>query len=344
MSGGNATMKVLMRGGAAAQALLSMLLLPACGGSSAPGDKPSAQSNDSPAQTSSGEDTDAAVGSSAASHTGSPGAPSTHDASVASGSTTDAEGQEPATKPMDGPPPTPAEYDTAKTLVGSYAAMIKYRENLTVGLAGSGSMVTTVFAMADIKDDAASKSVRLELALCEERIGSPTKHLMDLIVTVPGTALKMAHTDPAVLHASNVDGKVTWKAEEVHAIAGWKWSSPSDELPTKDDDARLVDQDGDGNPGVTATYTGGHGDGSLYLALQYRFLFSGAVGANGELTGTTMSSSREALLGSTEILLTGATIEREPDPDTSDNTIRLIPQPKGVSCEELSALKDTFFM
>jgi hypothetical protein len=305
------------------------------------------QSSDSPAATASHDETDGAAaqdhgGSAATTNGADAGSASERDASMSASSSVDASSA-PPTKPMDTPPPTPTEYEMAKALVGSYAVLIKYRELLTVGIAGSGSMLTTIYATAEIKDDPAAKTVKLGLTLCDERIGSPTKHLMDLNVMVPPLALKMAHAEPVVLRASKVDGKATWKADEISAVAGWKPASATDELPMTDTDPRVVDQDGDGNPGVTAAYTG-HGDGSLYLSLLYRLVFAGTVAANGELTGTTMSESREGFLGSTEVLLTGSTIERMPDPETADNTVRMIKQMNTITCDQLSSVRDVLFL
>lgn len=331
---------------------LGFLLLSACGDSSAPDDMKPTQSGDSPATTAPHSESDTGAGrdssdaaAAAAEHAdgGSSSTSSGQDAATSAGSSADAATQPTMSKPMDTPPPTPSEYEMAKALVGSYAVLIKYRETLTVGVAGMGSMMTTIYATAEIKDDPAAKAVKIELALCDERIGSSTKHLNDLDVTIPAAALKMARAEPVALRVSQMDGKTSWKADELRTVAGWKSASASDELPKSDTDPRLLDQDGDGKPGVTATYTG-HDGGSLYLALLYRFLFAGTVGANGELNGTTMSSSREGFLGSTEILLLGTTIERMPEAETADNTVRMLKQMSTITCEKLSSVKDVLFL
>lgn len=250
----------------------------------------------------------------------------------------DASGQ-PEPDPSDSIEP---DYELAKTLVGSYAARIKYRDWVTVGIAGSGSLVTTVFATAEISDDPAAETVRLSVQMCDSRIAAPDKHLQDLVVTIPETSLREALLEPATLQVGRVDGTVRWKTDELHGAAGWEWSSPSDDLPVFDDDPRVLDQDDDGQPGISADFTG-HATGSLYLALVYRFLFSGSVASDGELTGTTKSDSREALLGSSEALLVGMTIERAPDAETADNTVRLTRQSSPLTCDELVAQQDTLF-
>jgi hypothetical protein len=81
--------------------------------------------------------------------------------------------------------------------------------------------------------------------------------------------------------------------------------------------------------------------GTIYLALDYRFVLSGNVEANGDLAGATTSQSREGLLGSSELLLLGATIDRMTDPDVADNTVRLVRKTAPLSCDELLAQRDT---
>jgi hypothetical protein len=234
------------------------------------------------------------------------------------------------------------DYELAKTLVGSYAARITYRDVVTFGIAGTGSLVTTLLATAEISDDPDAEAVRLSVEMCDGRIAAPNKHLQDLVVLIPGASLRETLLEPGVLQVGRVDGTVRWKTDELHGTAGWKWSSPSDDLPVFEDDPRVVDQDADGLPGVSAEFTG-HANGELYLALVYRFLFSGSASADGELTGKTTSGSRETLLGSSEAILLGMEIERAPDAETADNTVRLIRQSSPLSCDELIAQQETLF-
>jgi hypothetical protein len=288
---------------------------------------------------------DSATGSVEVSDAGS----ATTDASAANGasSSPDATVQD---SPVDASAPVVTDYEVAKTLVGSYAVRLKYRDLVTVGVAGSGSLVTTMFATAEIRDDAAAKEVRLEMTPCGSRSAAPEKHVADLVVTMEETDLAQTKLGPVSVRAMRSGDTTRWEVDELRGAAGWKPASPTDALPNVWDDPRILDQDGDGEPGVSADYGGqigttGHESGALYLAVAFRFRISGDLAPNGELKGVNTSSSQEALLGSSEplLVLTGATIERKPEADPENNTARLTRLPSPLTCAQLSAQKETLF-
>jgi len=330
-----------------ARATLALLLsLPAlssaCGDGADPWREPKATDTEqtgSPAQGSDGGSAPEPAGSTASSNGGATSDTDAGTTSSGQDASAQTSGTTPATPAKPLPPPTLTEYEMAKGLVGSYAAVIKYRDVITVGIAGTGSLVTTVLATAEIKDDPASKSVRLGMSLCEGRVGSQTKHLLDLDISIPKGALSAATLAPATLRVTREGDKVVWKADELRGVAGWKPASATDALPKRDDDPKLLDQDGDGKPGVTATF-GGHATGTIYLALDYRFVLAGSVEGNGDLSGTTVSTSREGFLGSSELLLVGSTIERMTDPEVADNTVRLVKKSGALSCDDVIAARD----
>jgi hypothetical protein len=266
------------------------------------------------------------------------------------GSTSSSDGSAPTQVPEAAAPIEQSDYEVAKTLIGSYAARIKYRDNVTVGVAGSGSLVTTTFATAEVRDDPAAKEVRLEMTLCDSRSAAPEKHVADLVVTMSEASLKQTKLGPIALKATRSAGAVRWEVDGLLGAAGWKPASPTDAPPTVWDDPRIFDQDGDGEPGVTADYGGmlndtSHEMGTLHLAVAYRFRFSGDVAADGELTGATTSGTEEILLGSSEavLVLTGATIVRKAEPDPANNTVRLKHQTSALTCAQVIAQKATLF-
>lgn len=267
------------------------------------------------------------------------------------GSTASPDGSSAPAEPAEAATPIEqSDYDVAKTLIGSYAARIKYRDNVTVGVAGSGSLVTTTFATAEVRDDPAAKEVRLEMTLCDSRSAAPEKHVADLVVTMSEAALKQTKLGPIALKATRSAGSVRWEVDGLLGAAGWKPASATDAPPTVWDDPRIFDQDGDGEPGVTADYGGmlndtSHETGTLHLAVAYRFRFAGDVAADGELAGATTSGTQEVLLGSSEavLVLTGATIVRKAEPDPANNTVRLKRQTSALSCAQVVAQKATLF-
>jgi hypothetical protein len=239
--------------------------------------------------------------------------------------------------------PSTGEF-TPMSLVGSYAMRITHRDTITVGLVGTASMLTVVLATADIEYDPNMGALRLSVTLCDYHLGDMgEKHLMDLTLSIPSAALAATQLDPATITVSQSSaGDMTWQSTELHGPAGWKWSSPSDALPTDAADSRVFDQDHDGNPGVTVHFTG-HAMGTLYLAMVYRWLFSGTVTAAGDLVGATKSMCQETLLGSDQDSLVVNSFERTPDPDTTDDKVSIVRQIAAMSCGDVIANESGLF-
>jgi hypothetical protein len=156
---------------------------------------------------------------------------------------------------------------------------------------------------ADIQEDTLARAVRLNVTLCDYQLGNiaTEKHLEDLVLTIPPSALTTTRFDPAIINVklsaaagAEATTGTTWQSTEVHGGEGWKWSSLADALPTDPKDARIFDQDADGNPGVTLTFTG-HSAGSVYLAMDFRWMFSGTMSANADLVGATIKTRSDAL-------------------------------------------------
>jgi hypothetical protein len=229
-------------------------------------------------------------------------------------------------------------------LVGSYALRITQRDTVTVGLVGTASLLTIVLGTAEVAPDPQQQGLNLKVTLCDYRMGSALeKHLTDLVLSIPSAGIGSIHLDPATISISQDSGSMmSWEASELRGTAGWKPASPSDAPPKSPTDPRVMDQDNDGNPGVSVIFTG-HDNGTLYLAMLYRWMLSGTVAANGDLTGSTKSMCKEALLGSDQDPLLVTSFERVPDADTTDDTVRFVRQTKSLSCDEVLANKSTLF-
>lgn len=230
-------------------------------------------------------------------------------------------------------------------LVGTYGVRIAQRDSVTVGVVGTASMRTVVLATAEIQADPESDALRLSLSFCDYRVAPDAveKHLDDLALTLPSAVLSSTELDAVELTTGGGSGEPrTWRTGELHGVAGWQWGSPTDALPTSAQDARVFDQDEDGQPGVSAVFAG-HTMGSLYLAMVFRWSFAGTVEENGDLSGENLSTCAETLLGSDQDSSIVSSFQRVPDPDPSDNTVYLARTPAPLSCAELlEAATDLF--
>lgn len=116
----------------------------------------------------------------------------------------------------------------------------------------------------------------------------------------------------------------------------------TDPLPTDPADPRIVDADGDGRPGVTATITAGGGavTGELYLARREIFAYDLVEQPDGTLTGVVRDGSEQLVIDtSNELFRTPA--QWVQDPDLSRSPIVLVPVGRDWDCERLRAERPT---
>jgi len=116
----------------------------------------------------------------------------------------------------------------------------------------------------------------------------------------------------------------------------------TDPLPTDPADPRIVDADGDGHPGVTASISAGGGalTGDLYLARREIFAYDLAEQADGSLRGVVRDGSEQLVIDTTnEVFRTPA--QWIQDPDLSRSPIVLVPVEGDWDCERLRRERPT---
>lgn len=240
--------------------------------------------------------------------------------------------------------PLPSTYDVAKTLAGAYAGMIKFRKVVTVGTFGSINALAAMYAALSVTDDATHQALALSVSPCHiDLSGNGTGLLNGAVLQIPDVVMTTTHLDPAVLSATSDGGAVTWGTAEIHGPIGWKWTSPSDALPTTASDPRVFDQDGDGHPGVTMNIPYGGTTSKEYFVQLERDVLKGTVAANGDLVGTTTDTSELNALGSDNNLIAAVTVTWTADSNTADDTVRLVRVPMPLACQDLMAQAKTLF-
>jgi hypothetical protein len=117
----------------------------------------------------------------------------------------------------------------------------------------------------------------------------------------------------------------------------------NDPLPTDPNDPRLTDDDGDGNPGVTASVTvSPELTGEIYLARREIFAYEVERQDDDSLTGHVIDESEQLIIGaSNPVFMTPAQWTQHPDPALSP--IILIPVEGEWDCERLRAERDDLF-
>jgi hypothetical protein len=235
-------------------------------------------------------------------------------------------------------------YDVARTYAGEYAAQIHFRKLESVGTLGSENALVTLDATVTITDDAATQAVTFSMQMCHvELSGQGTGLLAGSGVVTPDIVMTTTKLDPVPFSAANENGTVHWSVPEVHGPIGWKWTSPSDLLPTSASDPRVFDQDGDMNPGVTIEVTLAGTATPVYVVQTERDTFSGTADSAGDLTASVADDTVQNVLGSTNPLLASAALTSQPDSSSTDDVAHFVHVPSHLACADLLAQIATLF-
>jgi len=138
-----------------------------------------------------------------------------------------------------------------------------------------------------------------------------------------------AHTETPVHRTGSftvgLDGAPIFALAEYTEIIGAVLADPGDPLPTLIDDTRIIDQDGDGKPGITIVLTGVM-TGSLYsVQRQVTSAVSIAIAAD-RVEGALTFTSEQNVLGSDPSTLAGiyAAGKTSNDPEPCNSTFVMV--------------------
>jgi hypothetical protein len=232
--------------------------------------------------------------------------------------------------------------DAASAIGGSFAVLVKFRKviSLSGGSLGSFNALAGIYSTAQVTTDSTGATT-LSSSECHMDItGSGTGGLQGATFEVADVIMTTTHVTPARLTLSN--GGAAWALSEVQAPIGWMWSSPSDATPTSATDPRVFDQDMDGMPGVTMHVLWNGTDTPMPFVQTQREKLSGTFGTGGVLSGTTVDTDDVNIIGNTSALA-GATVTWDPDPNTADDVVRIVPVASALTCAQLMAQASVLF-
>ncbi len=126
---------------------------------------------------------------------------------------------------------------------------------------------------------------------------------------------------------------------------GIRLDDPANEaLPSDPDDPRIVDDDGDGNPGITVTVSAnGNEIGKLFLARREIFAYDLLQDGPDSMTGAITDSSEQLVIGATNEALLSTTAQWVQVEDPTRSPIMLVRVGEDWDCDRLKAERDTLF-
>ena len=150
---------------------------------------------------------------------------------------------------------------------------------------------------------------------------------------------------PTPVEIDLVDGVLRVQRAATPTPVGIRLDDPANEpLPTDPNDPRIVDDDGDGNPGITVTIRVSDDlSGQLYIARREIFAYEAFLTEPDLLTGTVTDDSEQLVIGASDPIFATSPANWGQHDDLSKSPIILRRVDADWDCERLAAERDALF-
>jgi len=166
------------------------------------------------------------------------------------------------------------------------------------------------------------------------------------IQTSLSDAATQAIKPPAVpLEIDVVDGVLRVRRPATPTPVGIRLDDPfTESLPTDPNDPRIVDDDGDGKPGLTVTIEVTPDlIGELYIARREIFAFEAFLAEPDLLTGLVTDNSEQLVIGASDPIFASSNGNWHQHPDLTKSPVILRRVDADWDCERLAAERDALF-
>ncbi len=223
--------------------------------------------------------------------------------------------------------------DGAEELAGRWAHfdVVAYEDDVMRTL-----IISTGFADLEVRDG--------ELWNVQRFCHADTVSDQDIEVSISDAATSAIVPVDTPVEVTEEDGRLRVVRPATPTGIGIDLEDPAnDPLPTDPNDPRIVDDDGDGNPGVTSRIVLTEEiQGELYLARREIFAYDVIQESPDRMAGTITDSSEQLILGaSNDIFLTPAQWEQIDDPERNPVIWQRVDE--DWDCERLAAERDELF-
>ena len=144
------------------------------------------------------------------------------------------------------------------------------------------------------------------------------------------------------VEVKEVDGALTIHRPATPTPVGIALEDPAnDRLPTDPNDPRIVDADGDGNPGITVKIRVTDDlTGELYIARREIFAWDAVLVTPDRLEGTVTDGSEQLVIGASDPIFATSKAQWVQYPDLSRSPVVLVRVDPSWDCERLAAERD----
>lgn len=229
---------------------------------------------------------------------------------------------------------TVAPAAAVERLVGTWATESRFATIQTVPFLGDQRSVSRAWGLVSIAQ--VGDTLQMTERGCRVQVEGST------MTTIADAVPRSIEPQISTMEFVTEGGVISWIRPESAVSVGFRAAGPTDALPTEPTDPRVFDQDGDGNPGVTASISG-IASGDVYVVQWARAWHEGTLGTSGPILGVNHAdgSSQQTIGASTSLL--DMDIPSRPDTNRADDTIRMIPLSGDYDCDRLVAESATIF-
>ena len=220
---------------------------------------------------------------------------------------------------------------TPPTLEGTWAMLQVYPRIAQLPLVGESTQTSYVVQLVDVEQDGMS------LVMMDRYCFTVIDESSSLATTqIPDAFMHSLRPQPrtAILHDEG--GETRFDQAPYLEVRGALLEYPEiDELPVDPDDPRVVDQDGDGFPGMTVNVNLlGLIEAQIYVVQRVQYQLRGVVISTDRVEGLIDWTDEQVVLAATSSLLT-AGAESTPDPDPAKHIFVMLRAQEDWTCEWL---------
>ena len=144
---------------------------------------------------------------------------------------------------------------------------------------------------------------------------------------------------------SSTEAGANFVVDTFYNVDGADLASPAtDSLPTSASDARMVDQDLDGKPGITVGIDGPLGvSGDVYLSQRSEYEFDGEMVSADRFEAVVDFEQEQSIVDASNPFLTIADVVPITNPEEGSSNVVFQAIDPGTDCSDIKSLKDTLF-
>ena len=216
-------------------------------------------------------------------------------------------------------------------LSGPWAMVQFYPQIAILPLAGEVPRLSTVVQLVEIAQDGEALTMVDRYCFTDVDDGTP------LVETeIPLEFMASLRPGPRTAVLRETEAGILFEAARYLEVRGAVLDDPAgDPLPTEADDPRVIDQDGDGNPGMTVRVTIlGIVEGETYIVQRVAYRLSGRLVAPDRIEGRIEWTDEQNVLAATNPLLEADTIGAA-DPDPAAHRFVMVRIDPTWTCETL---------